>query len=176
LPGGVADGSWSGFHRIEFGLWRGQAVGVLKALGDRLVSDVQGLIRAFASQDTDPNDLPLRTHEILENTLQFQLTGIADYGSGTALASAYANVQGTREVLSILVGLIQTRDPAALTSINSWLETVSADLTAARNPDGSWTALTGLTADARQKLNGDMSELLEQLSVVPTLLEERSSA
>ena len=176
LPGGVDDTSWTGFHRIEYGLWHGQATGVLKPLGDQLVSDVQALIKAFPSQDTDPNDLPLRTHEILENSLQFQLTGIADYGSGTALATASANLQGTREVLSTLVGLMQTRDPAALKSIDTWLDTVSADLTAARNPDGSWTPPGGLTTAAHQKLDGDMSELLEQLSVVPALLEERSSA
>jgi high-affinity iron transporter len=176
LPGGVQDSSWTGFHRIEYGLWHGQSAAVLKPFGDQLVSDVQGLIKAFPSQATDPNDLPLRTHEILENSLQFQLTGIADYGSGTALATALANVQGTREVLSTLAGLMQSRDPAALTSINHWLDTVTADLKAAQNADGSWTPVDGLTTAARQKLNGEMSELLEQLSVVPDLLEERSSA
>lgn len=176
LAGGVADASWSGFHRIEYGLWHGQPAGRLKPLGDQLVADVRGLIKAFPSQDTDPNDLPLRTHEILENTLQFQLTGIADYGSGTALATAYANVQGTRAVLSTLVGLMQTRDPAGLKSINTWLDTVSADLKATQNSDGSWTALGDLASSTRQKLDGDLSELLEQLSVVPALLEERSAA
>jgi high-affinity iron transporter len=176
LPGGVQDASWTGFHRIEYGLWHGQSAVVLKPLGDQLVSDVQGLITAFPGQSTDPNDLPLRTHEILENTLQFQLTGIADYGSGTALATSLANVQGTREVLSTLADLMQSRDPAALASINRWLDTVTADLKAAQNADGSWTPLAGLATSARQKLNGDMSELLEQLSIVPDLLEERSSA
>jgi high-affinity iron transporter len=176
LPGGVRDTSWTGLHRIEYGLWHDQSAAALKPLGDQLVSDVQGLITAFPSQATDPNDLPLRTHEILENTLQFQLTGIADYGSGTALATALANVQGTREVLSTLVALMQSRDPAALTSINGWLDTVTTDLKAAQNADGSWTSLSGLTTSARQKLDGDLSELLEQLSVVPDLLEERSSA
>jgi iron uptake system EfeUOB component EfeO/EfeM len=43
-------------------------------------------------------DLGLRTHEILENALQFQLSGHDDYGSGTTLA----NVDGTRELLSLL--------------------------------------------------------------------------
>ena len=46
----------------------------------------------------------------------------------------------------------------------------------ARRADGSWTALDQLTAAQRQQINGDLGELLEQLSVVPDLLEERSSA
>ena len=176
LQGGVNDPSWTGFHRIEYGLWHDQSAAVLKPLGDQLVADVQGLIKAFPGQSTDPNDLPLRTHEILENTLQFQLTGISDYGSGTALATASANLHGTQVVLSTLIGLMQARDPQALKSIDAWIQTVAADLNAAHRPDGSWTALDQLTATRRQKINGDLGELLEQLSVVPDLLEERSSA
>lgn len=176
LRNGVNDASWTGFHRIEYGLWHGQGAARLKPLGDKLVADIQGLIKAFPTQTTDPNDLPLRTHEILENTLQFQLTGIADYGSGTALATASANLHGTQVVLGTLIGLMQTRDPQALTSINTWIKTVAADLDAAHNPDGSWTALNQLSTTVRQKIDGDLGQLLEQLSVVPDLLEERSSA
>jgi high-affinity iron transporter len=176
LQNGVNDASWTGFHRIEYGLWHGRSAAALRPFGDKLVADVQALIKAFPSQTTDPNDLPLRTHEILENTLQFQLTGIADYGSGTALATASANLHGTQVVLSTLIGLIQPRDPQALKSIDGWIQVVAADLNAAHDPDGSWTALNQLSTTQRQKIDGDLGRLLEQLSVVPDLLEERSSA
>ena len=39
------------------------------------------------------SDIGLRTHEILENTLQFQLTGHDDYGGGTTLATTLANIR-----------------------------------------------------------------------------------
>jgi high-affinity iron transporter len=176
LQNGVNDASWTGFHRIEYGLWHGQSAAQLRPLGDKLVADVQGLIKAFPAQTTDPNDLPLRSHEILENTLQFQLTGIADYGSGTALATASANLHGTQVVLGTLVSLMQPRDPQGLKTINTWIQTVAADLNAAHNPDGSWLALNQLSTAQRQKINGDTGQLLEKLSEVPDLLEERSSA
>ena len=176
LPGGVADPGWTGFHRIEYGLWNGQSAAQLAPFGDKLVTSVKGLIKDFPLLVTPALDLPLRTHEILENTLQFQLTGIADYGSGTALATALANVQGTRAVLGTLIPLLQQADPAALASIQTWLNTVQADLQAAQQPDGTWTPVAQLPAAAKQKLDGDMGELLEQLSVVPNVLEERNSA
>jgi high-affinity iron transporter len=176
LPDGVDDASWTGFHRIEYGLWHGQSDAVLKPLGGKLVADIKGLIKDFPSETTDPNDLPLRAHEILENALQFQLTGIADYGSGTALATVSANLHGTQVVLSTVVGLMQTRDPQGLKTINTWIQKLAADLDAAHRPDGSWTPLPQLSAAQRQKLNGDLGELLERLSIVPDLLEERSSA
>ena len=37
-------------------------------------------------------DVGLRTHEILENALEFQLTGHDDYGSGSTLATTAANI------------------------------------------------------------------------------------
>ncbi|MGH3416933.1 MAG: iron uptake transporter permease EfeU, partial [Actinocrinis sp.] len=60
LQGGVDDKSWTGFHRIEYGLWHGQSAAELGPFGDGLVSDINGLIKAFPAQTTDPNDLPLR--------------------------------------------------------------------------------------------------------------------
>ncbi len=49
------------------------------------------------SRPPPPNDLSLRTHEILENTLQFEFTGEDDQGSHTGLATAMANVAGHRD-------------------------------------------------------------------------------
>ena len=71
------------------------------------MSAVAGLIADFPSEEIDPGDLPLRTHEIMENSLEFQLTGTADYGSGTTLATAYANTQGTAEILGLLAPLLR---------------------------------------------------------------------
>jgi iron uptake system EfeUOB component EfeO/EfeM len=176
LPGGVADPGFTGFHRIEYGLWNGQSAAQLAPYGDGLVTDIKALINGFPLLETPATDLPLRTHEILENTLQFQLTGIADYGSGTMLATALANLQGTRAVLGPLIPLLQQVDPSALASIQSGLNTVQADLQAAQQPDGDWTSVGQLPAAARQQLDGDLGGLLEQLSVVPNVLEERNSA
>lgn len=180
-PQGTATAGWTGFFRIEYGLWHGQPAAELAPIGDKLVKDVQGLIKAFPGQTTDPNDLPLRTHEILENALQFQLTGIQDYGAGTTLDTLYANTQGTQQVLGTISSLIQSRDPGLLGRIDQGIATVQTDLKAVgAGPCGTAcpapTAVSALTTAQRQKVDGDLSQLLETLSVVPDLLEERTSA
>ncbi|TDU02958.1 iron uptake system component EfeO [Streptomyces sp. 846.5] len=175
LPGGTADPSWTGFHRIEYGLWHGQGAAELRPFGGELVKDVQDMIADFPSADTDPADLPLRSHEILENALQFQLTGDSDYGSGTALATLQANVQGTRAVLGTLAALITPRDPALLPALDSGLSTLDADLAACRTPSG-WIAPNALPLTRHQQLDSALGGLLEQLSTVPDLLQGRPSA
>ncbi|TQF05913.1 iron permease [Kitasatospora acidiphila] len=176
LPDGVNDKDFTGFHRVEYGLWHNQSAADLTPAVDQLTGDVAALIKAFPTQDFDPGDLPLRTHEILENTLQFELTGDTDEGSGTNLATAEANAAGTRELLTVLQPLIQARSPQLLDTVNAGMKRVGDLLAAAHRPDGSWTPVQQLDQPTRMQLNGATGQLLEDLAPIPDLLEIRKSA
>jgi high-affinity iron transporter len=176
LPDGVRSAGWTGFFAIEYGLWHGAGPGALRPLTRGLVSDVAGLIQDFPSEEVDPGDIPLRTHEILENALEFQLTGIADYGSGTTLATTYADTQGTAELLGILAPLIEARDPGLLSTARAQLAAVQADLLADRSPSGRWTPVAALSVAGRQRVDAGLGQLLETLAEVPNLLYPRTSA
>jgi high-affinity iron transporter len=175
LPGGVHDKDFSGFHRIEYGLWHGESASRLAAPARQLAADTAGLRKAFPTQDFDPGDLPLRAHEILENTLQFELTGDADQGSGTELATADANLAGTRELLTVLRPLLTSRAPQLLPTVDTDIARLQKLLDSARR-GGSWTPVDRLDATARARLNGATGQLLEDLAPVPDLLEIRKSA
>ncbi|MFF1301863.1 iron uptake transporter permease EfeU [Streptomyces sp. NPDC058307] len=175
LPGGVHDKDFSGFHRIEYGLWHGEHASELAAPARRLAADTAALRKAFPTQDFDPGDLPLRAHEILENTLQFELTGDADQGSGTELATADANLAGTRELLTVLRPLLTSRAPHLLTAVDTDIARLQKLLDSA-HASGSWTPVARLDATARGRLNGATGQLLEDLAPVPDLLEIRKSA
>jgi high-affinity iron transporter len=176
LPQGVTDSSWTGFFAVEYGLWHGDPLAAVRTLTKRLVTNVSGLIQDFPSEEVDPGDLALRTHEILENALQFQVTGIADYGSGTSLATVSANTQGTQELLGILAPLIRPRDPQLLAAATAGLETVQQDLNTLRSAAGQWTPVAQLSTAQRQHLDADLGQLLETLADVPNLLYPRTDA
>ncbi|MEU0076099.1 iron uptake transporter permease EfeU [Streptomyces sp. NPDC006332] len=175
LPDGVHDKDFAGFHRVEYGLWHGESAASLAAPAQQLATEVAGLRKAFPHQDFDPSDLPLRAHEILENTLQFELTGDTDEGSGTSLATADANLAGTRELLAVLKPLLATRAPRLLPTVDADVARLQTLLDAARRGD-AWTPVTQLDATARARVNGATGQLLEDLSPVPDLLEIRKSA
>jgi high-affinity iron transporter len=175
LPGGVADKDFTGFHRLEYGLWHDQSAASLVPVADQLAADVTGLRKAFPTQDFDPSDLPLRTHEILENTLQFELTGDTDEGSGTNLATAQANLAGTQELLSVLRPLIAQRGPSLLTGVDADIARLSGLLDSAHQGT-AWTPVQQLDPTVRAEINGATGQLLEDLSPIPDLLEIRKSA
>ncbi|MFK0284493.1 iron uptake transporter permease EfeU [Streptomyces sp. NPDC090499] len=175
LPGGVTDKDFAGFHRVEYGLWHAQTAGQLKAPVQALADAAAGLQKAFPTQEFDPGDLPLRAHEILENTLQFELTADTDEGSGTNLATADANLAGTRELLTVLRPLLTTRAPKLLPAVDADIARLQ-QLLDAEHRGASWTPVEQLDTVTRQRIAGATGQLLEDLAPVPDLLEIRKSA
>jgi iron uptake system EfeUOB component EfeO/EfeM len=171
LPGGVHDKDWTGLRRIEYGLWHNDSMRALAALGAQLSRDVAGLRGDFAGERTDPNDLPLRSHEILENTLQFELSGTEDQGAHAELAVMSANLDGTRMVLDAIAPEIQPRYPA-------W-PTVQSELTEleklvdTHDKGGKWEPLRSLSTHDREELDGKLGRLLENLAPIAAIGEVR---
>ncbi|MEV4602920.1 EfeM/EfeO family lipoprotein [Amycolatopsis sp. NPDC049253] len=172
LPGGTSDPDFTGFHRLEYGLWHNEDMGSLGGVVDKLATDVQDLRTAFPQSQVDSNDLGLRAHEIVENALQFELTGKTDYGSGTNLATARANLDGVQTVLDVLRPVLAPRYPA-LSGVDSWMKRTETTLDGARKPDGSWTPVSALTTPQREKINADVSELTERLAPIAAIAEPR---
>ncbi|NEB75357.1 EfeM/EfeO family lipoprotein [Streptomyces sp. SID14478] len=167
LPGGPRDKDFAGFHRVEYGLWHGQSAHRLRAPTAALRKALTALRDDWAQTRMDPAQLGLRAHEILENTVQFELTGRTDYGSGSNLATARANVDGTREVLSRLHPLLATRYPR-LAALDRELDHAARTLDGLRR-HGDWPALTRLSRAQREDVDDVLGGLVEQLASVATL-------
>ncbi|MEK2478500.1 EfeM/EfeO family lipoprotein [Streptomyces noursei] len=171
LAGGVHDPGFTGFHRVEYGLWHGESAAGLRAPAAALAEAVRALRDEWTQDRMDPAALGLRAHEILENTAQFELTGRTDYGSGSNLATARANLDGTRAVLVRLRPLLTTRYPE-LPRLESGLDRTGRLLDGFRR-DGRWTPLDALSRAERQRTNAAVGDLVERLASVATLCDPR---
>jgi iron uptake system component EfeO len=174
LPGGVSDPNFTGFYRVEYGLWHGQAGKQLTGPADRLYHDVLSLQAAFPAMEINLLDVGLRTHEILENALEFQLTGTDDYGSGTTLATTAANITGTLELLQILHPLLVVRYQA-LPQVYIWLNRLQSLIGAQHHPDGSWTPVSQLSTITRQQIDAACGQALQELAPIAVITEPRTT-
>jgi iron uptake system component EfeO len=170
----VRDPRFTGFHRVEYGLWHGESASSLRVPAAGLDADVRALREAWSQERTDPADLGPRAHEIMENAAQAELTGRTDYGSGTNLATARANLDGTRQVLDLLRPLLAARD-TALPRLDAALARTRRVLDTARR-GGGWTPLGRLSPVQRRRINAVVGDLLEQLAPVAALLDVRRTA
>jgi iron uptake system component EfeO len=171
---GVSNPRWTGFYRLEYGLWHGQSAGELTPYANELAADVRSLLATWPTTEIPLIDVGLRTHEILENALEFQLTGHDDYGSGTTLATTLANIQGTRELLSLLHPLLVTRYPG-LPAVYTSLNRLQALLEAQRQPDGVWVPVSRLPVSARQDIDAACGQALEELAPIASIAEPRNT-
>ncbi|MBO2451671.1 EfeM/EfeO family lipoprotein [Actinomadura barringtoniae] len=162
------NGSDSGFHRLERGLWHGEDAAALKGPADQLGKDVRALRGQFADERTDPADLPLRAHEILEDTLRFQLTGKVDFGSHTDLRSVAANLEGTREAVDVLRPVLKNRF-AGLAEVDDWMDRLDKQLKGR-------SSLGDLSREERERLDGTVGKLVELLASVATIAEPRRTS
>ncbi|WP_405662727.1 EfeM/EfeO family lipoprotein [Streptomyces sp. NBC_00079] len=174
LSGRVHDTDFAGFHRVEYGLWHGEPASSLRGPAERLAGAVHTLRDDWPDQRMDPADVGLRAHEILENSVQFELTGRTDYGSGTNLATARANLDGTGVLLGYLRPLLKTRD-TGLSGVDTWMARTGRTLDGFDH-DGHWTPLDRLTRAQREKVDADLGELVERLSGVAALTDVRRTA
>jgi len=121
------------------------------------------------------SDVGLRTHEILENALEFQLTGHDDYGSGTTLATTLANIQGTRELLGLLRPLLVPRYPG-LPSVYTGLSQLQSLLEKEKLPNGGWVPVSALPTPTRQAIDAACDAALQSLAPIASITEPRNTA
>jgi iron uptake system component EfeO len=171
LPGGVNDPQFTGFYRVEYGLWRGQSAAQLAGPARQLLHSVLALQAAFPAMEVGFLDIGLRTHEILENALQFQLSGHDDYGSGTTLATTVANIAGTEELLTILQPILAVRYPG-LPAVYRWLGRLQA-LLEAQHHGAAWTPVSQLPTPSREQIDAAASQSLQELAPIAVITEPR---
>jgi iron uptake system component EfeO len=170
LPGGINDADFTGFHRLEYGLWHGEPASELAPIAKALVGFVRDLETEFPSEQVDPLDISLRAHEIVENALQFELTGQSDLGSHSNLATSRANLDGTQELITILAPLLANRYEANR-QLSAQLTKAMTDL----DPLVS-SGLPDLTRAQREMVDADFSNLSELLAPVASILEPRRAS
>ena len=171
LPAGPDDHRWTGFHRVERDLWSAAPVSSARADADALASAVTRLRSQMATGQIDPLQISIRAHEITENALQFTLTGRTDFGSGSALATVQANLDGTATVLELLRPLLTGRY-AQLPATTAALVQARRDIKEMAVP-GAALPLSTLSRPQRERINSDISQLSELLAPIASILEPR---
>jgi iron uptake system component EfeO len=169
------DPGLTGFHKLEALLWSGAPAAEIAPFADRLSADVAGLRANFPNVRIDPLDIGLRAHEILENALQFELTGAADAGSHTDLATVDANLTGSAEALAPLRGILKPRYPQ-LAKTEASIAAAQQLVASYRAADGTWTPLQSLTTAQREALDARIDATVELLAPVAAICDVRRAA
>ncbi len=174
--GGTASTRFTGFHKVEYDLFRTRDLtaaahdaAVLSALVGSINQHTLNTDLALTSTSLDA--WVLRCHEILEDALRDSLSDEDDYGSGTDLEDVGADVTATREMLSVLSGVITPRAPGLEAKGRAELSAIDTAIDAGHRPGTTWREPSALPLRARQRLNAAVGAALETLAPVSELLQ-----
>ncbi|MFF1632691.1 imelysin family protein [Leifsonia sp. NPDC058248] len=168
----ATDTKLTGFHRVEGLLWSGAPAAAVAAAVGPLAAAVGRLGAAFADAEVDPLDVGLRAHEIVENAIQFDLTGSADTGSGTELASIDAELTGAGQALAQLHGILSSRYDQLATTTSS-LASSHRLIETFRHADGTWVPLAHVSRPDRERIDASLGATVELLAPVAAICDIR---
>jgi iron uptake system component EfeO len=173
-PVGVTSPQWTGFFRLEYGLWHRQSLASLVPVASALNRSVDQLATWWPTQEVPLADLGRRAHEVIENALEFQLTGHDDYGSGSTLASTLAAITASRQLLALLHPLLAPRYPG-LPAVYAGLNQLQSLLAKERLASGWWVPVSALPSATREAIDAACGQLLQELAPIASITEPRNT-
>jgi iron uptake system EfeUOB component EfeO/EfeM len=166
LPGGTSNPRFTGFHRIEWGLWTGQPTHSLVSAMTALQHNVAALRASLPETSISPLDYATRAHEILEDSVRDLLSGRAVPWSQQGVLGTAAGVVATREVLKTLAPVLTTSvSGTELDHLQGVLDALAA------GHGGTLPTNRQLTQSQSEQLDAALGQTLEALAQVPGLLE-----
>lgn len=155
--------TWTGWHRIEKALWVQRSTAGMAPVADQLVRDVAALRSRVATAPMTPASIGNGAKELLDEVANGKITGEEEVFSHTDLLDFAANVAGARKAFDVLEPIVQTADPALVTSLKSAFADVDKALAPHRRGTG-YVSYATVGATGRRELARVVDALGEPLS------------
>ncbi|AYF01776.1 iron transporter substrate-binding protein [Paracoccus yeei] len=158
LAGREGDPGFTGFHRIEYGLWDQGSTAGLAPVAERLVADLGTLAARLRETPPDPALLTALPGAMARQIAQAHLPQGENAYAGTDAAELAASLDGIGKLTALLSPVVAGVDPALDARIAADLQRARDDVAALQARP--WSEVTD---DQRQALVQDFTRLADTL-------------
>jgi iron uptake system component EfeO len=158
-----ADPNFSGYHRIEYGLFEKKSTEGLAPYADKLMKDALDLQGRISKLKITPKQLVGGAAELIEEVASKKISGEEDRYSKTDLWDFRANLDGAQKIVALLRKDIKARDAELLSRIETNFAKVDSGLDKYKAGSG-FEPYNALKSDDQKKLKGPITVLAEDLS------------
>ena len=163
------DPTWTGFHRIEKGLFADKTTEGLAPLADKLAADTQELQGRLRDLVIKPKDMVGGAAVLIEEVASKKISGEEDRYSRTDLWDFQANVDGAQKIVGLLRPLVRPRDPKLLAAVDGNFGKVDTILAKYKAGSG-FRPYDTLSDSDRNTMKGAVGALAEDLSKLRGIL------
>ncbi|MFJ5369094.1 iron uptake system protein EfeO [Bosea sp. CER48] len=158
------DPEFTGFHRIEYGLFARNSTGGLAPFADRLMADVTELQGRIKDLTIPPDKMVGGAAVLIEEVAATKISGEEDRYSHTDLWDFQANVDGAKKIVDLLRPLVARENKALAAKIDANFETVDKTLAKYKLREGGFETYDKLSESDRKALAATITTLAEDLS------------
>lgn len=156
---------FTGFHRIEYGLFAQNSSEGLAPVADKLYADVLELQKRVKDLTVPPEKVVGGAAALLEEVAATKISGEEDRYSHTDLWDFKANVDGAQKIVELFKPLLEKENPDLVTKVEANFKTVDDILAKYKKGDG-YESYDKLSDDDRKALAGPVTTLAEDLSTL----------
>lgn len=163
---GVTAEDFTGFHRLEYGLYAQNSTQGLEALADGLLKDVKDLQARIAGLTFPPEKVVGGAAALLEEVAATKVSGEEDRYSHTDLYDFQGNIDGAKKIVDLFRPQIEGQDKAFAVKVDKNFATVEKILAKYKTPDGGFQTYDKVKDNDRKALIGPVNTLAEDLSTL----------
>jgi iron uptake system component EfeO len=160
---GEKDPTFTGFHRLEYGLWVGNSTEGLASYADKLLADVKELDQRINALTFPPEKVVGGAAVLMEEVAATKISGEEDRYSHTDLWDFKANFDGSQKIFELVRSMITKDDPEFVKKVAANFETIDKTLAKYKSGDG-YVTYDKLTDSDRTVLAAAVNTLAEDLS------------
>ncbi|WP_343315900.1 iron uptake system protein EfeO [Brucella sp. BE17] len=166
---GEESDDFTGFHRLEYGLFAQNSTEGLDQYADKLYADVVELQKRIKDLTVPPEKVVGGAAALLEEVAATKISGEEDRYSHTDLWDFQANVDGAQKIVELFKPLVEKEKPGLIAKVDENFKTVNDILAKYKKGDG-YESYDKLTEDDRKALAGPVTTLAEDLSTLRGVL------
>lgn len=163
LEGRESDPAFTGYHRIEYGLFHDNATDGLGPVADRLVSDLQSLSARMKDMQIDPQLLAALPGDMAAQLAEAFVPHGQNLYAGNDLEDLAASTDGIAKLIGLIRPVLVGVDPALDEKLAAELDRVRDDLMVLQTAEG-FAPYATVTEAQRSALTKDFTTLQATLS------------
>ncbi|MFJ8064828.1 iron uptake system protein EfeO [Psychrobacillus sp. NPDC096426] len=168
---GKTEKDWSGYHKIEYGLWVENTTVGYEDTADQLLKDAKELRARVETVDVTPNLMITGAVDLLNEVSTSKISGEEEIFSHTDLYDFKANIEGAEEIFTILKNKIKEKDAKLVSELDQKFEKMNALLAKYEDGNGGYVSYEELTNEDTKALSEAVNQLGEPLSKIGIIME-----
>ncbi|MBK1624353.1 iron uptake system protein EfeO [Afifella marina] len=164
---GEEDPTFTGFHRLEYGLWEEGSTEGLDEYADQLMEDVKELNSRINELTFPPETVVGGAAALMEEVAATKISGEEDRYSRTDLWDFKANFDGAYKIFDLLKPVLEEKDSEEfLKTVQGNFDDVYEVLEEYETDEGGYVSYTKLSDEDRNLLSTKVNTLAEDLSTL----------